>query len=329
MTSLPSIVNADPALSFSDLVRSAWKIFTLHPREASLAVRGFSWTNPAKCARLEECGGAFITGYNAAITAKGAAALRCVVDALERELRGFAAEGAAMGTAIRAAVSFSSPQLRALRRLFEGDFDYLTHVGIGWAMARAPWGTGALRKGLDPIHHWLTYDGQGFHDTYFHHRRVLSGWRQQREGYAARSYDQGVGRCLWFVSGGDVAQATGLIATFAEHRRGDLWSGLGLAMTYAGATDSDDVAAAFAAAASHRAHFAQGIAFACEARAKAGLVPAHTDMAARSVWGVDAHALAHLVRAARRSLPQAEGATPRYQLWRQSIAAALSLPTEG
>jgi hypothetical protein len=327
MATIPSIARPRQVSDFSGLARSIWKVFKLRSSEASFVVRGFYPSRPAKREHLETIGRTFIRGYNAALEAQSASDPRQFVDTVGAELRGFAAEGASMGVAIRSSLSLSQTWLESAIGSFESDFDYLAHVGIGWAMARVPWRARKYRSLLDPIHHWLTDDGRGFHDTYFNHKKVLAGWRRKLTGYSAGPYDQGVGRALWFVAGGEVADAAVLIEALPEERHSDLWSGLGLAMTYAGPADGDEITRAFATAGIHRSHFAQGVAFACEARVKARHVPAYTDLAAWSVWGVSAQALSRLVRDARAQLQDVEGDVPRYELWRRSVAASLSSAT--
>ena len=181
---------------------------------------------------------------------------------------------------------------------------------------------------LDPIHSWLAFDGLGFHDTYFHHTRILAGWRRRGSGYALRAYDQGVGRALWFVAAGSATRAAGLVSGFRASRQSDLWSGLGLAMAYAGPLKAGEIESVCQRAGVHEPSFAQGVAFACEARVLASCVPSHTDVAARAVSGADARILAQLARDTRAGLPGADGDLPQYELWRQAMAAALSRTTE-
>src|SRR5580704_1464041 len=216
MATIPSIARPRQVSDFSGLARSIWKVFKLRSSEASFVVRGFYPSRPAKREHLEMIGRTFIRGYNAALEAQSASDPRQFVDTVGAELRGFAAEGASMGVAIRSSLSLSQTWLESAIGSFESDFDYLAHVGIGWAMARVPWRARKYRSLLDPIHHWLTDDGRGFHDTYFNHKKVLAGWRRKLTGYSAGPYDQGVGRALWFVAGGEVADAAVLIAALPE-----------------------------------------------------------------------------------------------------------------
>lgn len=297
----------------------------LSASEASFEKRGFAAVDPSKRRALEGVGESFIGGYNLALVADRPDDLRQHIDTIAPNRRGFAVEGAAMGCAIADVLRFRGSAFADYVRMYEREFSYLTHVGAGWALARVPWRHARILAPLDPVHCWLAYDGVGFHDTYFYHRRVLAGWRRkQRSSYAARAYDQGVGRALWFVAGGSVDGATALISGFAAARQGDLWSGLGLAIAYAGPADGNEINAAIAAAGAHGVDLAQGVAFACEARALARHIPAHTELAAYAVSGVSADELSNLVRRARSGLPDGDAAAPRYELWRRKVAAAMS-----
>ena len=93
-------------------------------------------------------------------------------------------------------------------------------------------------------------------------------------------------------------------------------------MAYAGPVGSDDIIRAFKSAGANEIHYAQGVAFACEARALAHHVPVFTDQAARTVWGHETDALSKLVCEARDCLPDGDGDPPRYELWRRGVAAA-------
>ncbi len=298
-------------------------LFSLSLDEASFGKRGFTEADPAKRLSLEATGKAFIGGYNAAIAADRLDHALQHVDAVCSAMRGFAVEGAAMGYAVADSLRFRAPLLADYIRALDNEFSYLTHVGVGWAVARVPWRAGRIFALLDPVHHWLAYDGLGFHDAYFHHRRGLTSLRRRRSGYAARAYDQGVGRALWFISGGSTSRATELISGFAAPRRSDLWSGLGLAMAYAGPADANEFGTARHLAGEYGVHFAQGLAFACEARTRARHVPAHTELAAKVATGFGADELSWLVRETRNNLPASSTDPPLYEVWRRNVAFAV------
>ena len=307
-------------------LRPLRRLLRLSLDQALFEARGFAACPSPRRLALEAVGATFIGGYNAALAADTIDEVLRHIAAFAPAQRGFAAEGAAMGVAVADALPFRKPRLDAYLRAVAGEFTYLAHVGAGWALARVPWRRRHILAALDPVHHWLAFDGLGFHDAYFFHRRILAGWRRQRTGYAAKAYDQGVGRALWFVAGACAQEVTRLIAAFPAARQRDLWSGLGLAMAYAGPASPADIVSAHRAADAHAGLFAQGVAFACEARARAGYVPEHTELAARAVSGIDAGSLAQWVRAARARLPADETDPPRYELWRCSVASAL--PTQ-
>jgi hypothetical protein len=298
------------------------KLLSLSQAEALFERRGFPQSNrPAQLA-LETVGRIFIGGYNAALTAHDVSTILQRAGSIPAAERGFAVEGAAMGVAVVDALPFRRPMLPAFIAASKSEFSHLAHVGAGWALARVPWRRNQILSALDPIHRWLAIDGLGFHDTYFYHRHVLTGWRREQSGYAAHAYDQGVGRALWFVSCGSILDAAYLISKLAIIRQDDLWSGLGLAMAYAGPVDNDDVVCALESAGENAASFAQGVAFACEARALARYIPDHTEMAARGVWNKHACEVTKFVREARDCLPKVETDPPRYQAWRESVSRA-------
>jgi hypothetical protein len=300
---------------------------TLSPDQASFDARGFRVVSAVAREALEAVGKTFITGYNTAVRANSLDSVLGIVAGIPAQLRGFAAEGAAMGTAISDAVPFRTPRFPQLMALLDSDFTYLVHVGAGWALARVPWRKRHILPPLNPLYRWLAFDGLGFHDGYFKSSDILSGWRREPFGYAARAYDQGVGRALWFASGGSATWAADRIRQLAAERHGDLFSGLGLAMAYAGPTTSEDVRQAVELAGREGPHLAQGIAFACEARARASHIPANARTAAQ-VIGFEPSALAALVCDARKSLSE-QDEEPRYEAWRRKVSNALAQSTGG
>lgn len=298
------------------------RLFTLSPDEASFARRGFTAADAASREVLEAVGRSFVAGYNTALLARDVGDVEEALAGAPQAMRGFFAEGAAMGVAIADGLSLRRSQLAGYLAVADRDFTYLAHVGAGWALARMPWRRRAILASLDPLHGWLAFDGLGFHDAYFHARRIAAGWRRETQGYAARVYDQGIGRALWFAGGGDVNGAAALIAALDAARHDDLWSGLGLAMAYAGPADAAALGAALDNAGTSQAAYAQGVAFAAEARARARFMPLNTDRAARMVWHCSGDELAERVRRARARLPRVAAGTepPRYELWRADVA---------
>ncbi|RST23149.1 DUF1702 family protein [Streptomyces sp. WAC04770] len=307
------------------------RILTPAPSSTSLEVRGFRRKNPKAQELLETVGRTFLEGYGQIAEAPHSAAAEPRLEAIPREFRGFAYEGAAMACSIMDALPGTKGQrLSGLLAGRGGAHLYMAYVGIGWAMARLPRMLHPDIEETDPLLMWLILDGYGFHQAYFHtdryvraqHRERKLPWPQDRSGYARRAVDQGIGRALWFVGGTDVDAVLALADAFPSARRGDLYSGVGLAATYAGGADADELLRLREGAGEYRPQLLQGSAFAAEARELAGLTVPHTWIATEVLCGMKPHEAAGVCRELR---PDASGRadTPAYETWRQRIAGAI------
>ena len=310
------------------------RILTPSMKEAQLSVRGFHAKSPAARTMLETIGETFLTGYAYAAEARHPAEAEERLERLPWRFRGFAYEGAGMGFAIRDGLPFGG---RHVRRFLEGrakDHVYMVYVGIGWAMARLPrfrWAQ-ASASAADPLLRWLVLDGYGFHQAYFHTDRYVRRQYQEPDfpwpaggpaRYASRVIDQGIGRAIWFVGGADPDVAANLIDAFDESRRPDLYSGAGLAATYAGAVDEAELRAFLRRGRDHLPQIAQGSVFACAARFRAGLVTPHTTLAAGLLCGVTPEQASDLADATMAE-PFGISDVPAYELWRRRIASGLA-----
>lgn len=290
-------------------------LFGIRPEEARFETRGFP-ASPAQ-STLEAAGGAFVEGYNLALTAR-ADAIDAASATRPVHLRGFFAEGAAMGTAIAGLMPPWRDRLPALFDQLGNRYVHLMHVGVGWAVARTPLARRRFVRPLDPLLAWLAVDGRGFHDGYFHASRVATGWRAI-SGPSASVYDQGVGRSLWFSCGADPQRIAATIAILPAERAGDLWAGVGLAAAYAVGVPQD--ALDDLAPGAPRRWLKQGAAFAITAHARAGIPPAQSVAAAERITGLAWPVIVDLVAEAETTARAADRpAIDRYQLWRSLIA---------
>lgn len=308
------------------------RIFGISADEVTFARRGFPADMLGVCERLERAGRAFVIGYNAALRDRGdLPRLSDALAAVHDDLRGFAHEGASMGLALVDQLTLGRSRWREFLAHAAPRHLYLILVGAGWAMARIR----ARRiprfaREVDLVAMPLLWDGYGFHQGFFHagdyvRRRA----RPPLRGYAVRAFDQGLGRSLWFVEGGSPARIAATIGSFDVQRRGDLWSGAGLACAYAGGVDETGVAALVRAANGYRANFAQGVVFAAVARERAGNSDDATAIACRAVCGFDPQRAAAVANEELdRSRAYDDGATPRYESWRRGIAARFMAPRE-
>jgi hypothetical protein len=301
-------------------------LFGIRPDQVRFERRGFAAATPAIRERLESVGTTFLAGYHHALEESRPVPLARRLDEVDVERRGWAYEGAAMALAL---LDRLTPWRRdRVGPFLAGPADphlYMAHVGIGWALARLRRRVEPALVRLDPLLGWLAVDGYGFHEGYFRWRRHLAPGAASPplRGYAARVFDQGLGRSLWFVRGADVEAIATTIEDLEPARHADLYSGVGLACAYAGGADADHVEALRVRAGAARGHLAQGAAFAAQARRRAGNPAPHTETACRILCDRPADAAAAVTDAALDGLA-ADGATPAYEVWRERIRARLS-----
>jgi hypothetical protein len=305
------------------------RILTPNVSATRLDVRGFHEKNPAARELLETIGRTFLNGYAYAAEARTTEDAEERLETVPAQFRGFAYEGAGMAYAVRDGLPFGSS--RHTERFLAGRGDahiYMIYVGIGWAMARLPRFRWPKVTDTDPLLRWLILDGYGFHQAYFHTRRYVAEQYQDpafpwppdhQRWYANRAIDQGIGRALWFINGTDAERVADAIDGFAEDRRSDLYSGAGLAATYAGGVGEEELRLFQQRAGDHRSYLAQACAFAADARVRAGLVVPHTAVATQVFCGATPEEAAR-ISAAVCPDPSVQGDLPAYEVWRRRLA---------
>lgn len=276
--------------------------------------------------RLEKVGAAFVVGYHAAMEDSRLDILVPQLNQVASDFSGFAFEGAAMGLALLDGLTpWRRNRVRMFLRGAGAAHAYMVHVGVGWAFARIPGNIERRLGRLDPLLRWLAVDGYGFHEGFFHWPRYLDGQPVPKRltGYARRAFDQGLGRCLWFIDGGDATRIPQTIARLPPERHGDLWSGVGLAAVYAGEVSQEALQQLRKAAGHFCPRLAQGAAFAAKARLRGGNATAYTRLACEALCGVSAEAAAQISDATWENLP-CDGAQPAYEVWRQRVEERFS-----
>ncbi|WP_158895174.1 DUF1702 family protein [Amycolatopsis anabasis] len=271
---------------------------------------------------LESSARAFLAGLNASFEVREVAELSMRLAAVEREHRGFASEGAGMGCALLDLLTRARG--RRVAELLAGPahaYPHLVHVGVGWAYARLRLRIRDGSPALDPLLRWLAWDGFGFHQGFFHADRVVGAQRVELGlSPAVRAVrDQGLGRSLWFHECAEPEGVALRITEFHPDRHADLWSGIGLAATYAGGADAYELDRLAELSGPCRGHLAQGCAFASKARWTGSVVPAHTDKAAQVLAGVSAAEAAEWTDRALTALGPNPSTLADYQHWRAEI----------
>lgn len=309
-------------------------------RAVTFAARGFPGAGAPAAAWLEAVPQSVICGFEWGVEHRTLWDVERRLETVAPELRGFAYEGAAMAYTVRDAMAGgrgARPGSRTMALLAGpgAPHIFLAYIGIGFAMARLPrvlWRTVLPDLPESPYHptmSWLAVDGYGFDRAYFDTRRVVDEQRVPRPypwagapDYFPRAVDQGIGRALWFIHGALVDQVATAVGAFAEHRRADLWSGVGLAATFAGGASGADLARLRAAGGPYAAEVALGSVFAIKARAYAGHVPEHSRDAAAALTGLPVAAAVTLAdETAVEPGEDGHDGSPAYELWRARIRA--------
>jgi hypothetical protein len=313
--------------------------FVLAPKlsDVTFAERGFPGADSPATPRLEAIPQAVVCGFEWGIAGRDLWEVERRLELVLPEQRGFAYEGAAMAFAVRDAMAGGSGKLTRALLLGPGaPHVLLTYIGIGFAMARLPrplWKkiipdlTGSPYY---PTMTWLAVDGYGFDLAYFHTARYVDEQKvpppypwEGSPDYFPRAVDQGIGRALWFIHGANPAAVVAAVDKFPAERRADLWSGVGLAATFAGGAPAEGLAAVRDAAGEHRAQLGLGVVFAIKARDFAGHVPAHSALAAQHLAGLTV-AEAVAVADSTEAEPAVPGPEPVYEQWRSRIRAQLN-----
>ncbi|MFL6163718.1 MAG: DUF1702 family protein [Jatrophihabitantaceae bacterium] len=305
----------------------------------SFAGRGFPAAGSAAAEQLEAIPQAVVCGFEWAIAGASVADLHRRLRLVDPEHQGFAYEGAAMACTI-----LDSVRGQRTRELLTGPGErhvLLAYIGVGFAMARLP--RPLWRRVLPDLSHsryhptlgWLAVDGYGFDLAYFDSERWVD--RQQipdsypwdgHPEYFPRAVDQGIGRALWFIHGGDCRAAAEAVNRFVPRRRADLWSGLGLAATFAGGAPGAALDLLAQLAGDHRAELAVGSVFAVKARADAGYLPPHTADCALALTGRSVTELTELADRTEQPDGPESSLEPAFEQWRQRIRRTLAAATD-
>lgn len=300
------------------------RFFSISQDEVRFERRGFRTASPATQTRLEEAGLTFLKGYHTAIADRGSLELAARLEEITHERRGFAFEGAAMALAL---LDHMTPWKRDRWHTFvQGPGKphvYMVHVGAGWALARLRRGVEGFLSHIDPLLGWLAVDGYGFHEGYFDWPHSIEEQKVPRRlrGYARRVFDQGLGRSLWFVECGDPIRIRERIAAFPSSRRSDLWSGIGLAATYAGGVGPEALKDILRDAEPYRPHVAQGASFAAKARQLAGNASEATEKACSVFCNLSVEEAARWSDEVQADLPHSDDhLNPSYEAWRRGLA---------
>ncbi|MFX0575238.1 DUF1702 family protein [Nocardia nepalensis] len=301
-------------------------LFAPSPSSVRAVLGSFEQPSAATALELEKVTMHLVGGIDAAVRSSANDELITGLMQVPPRYRGFAFEGAAVGLT---AIDSLSPGRRA-HDLITGpahDYDLTMFVGVGMALAKIPKFRWRKLFPQHPLFRWLAVDGYGFYKAFFQLPRYVRGkhvdthyprWMGERAPLL-RCADQGMGRALWFIGGGAPAGVAELINEFDESRRADLWSGVGIAVTFAGGVEPVDMEQLWTEAGAYRPQVALGAAMVAKIRQQTNSVNEHSEAAAQVFCGHSVAETDVLVDDSLRDLPD-DGSAATYQLWRGRIA---------
>jgi enediyne biosynthesis protein E3 len=203
---------------------------------------------------------------------------------------------------------------------------YMIHVGIGWGYGRLPGNVEKKIQFFDPILRWLIIDGYGFHQAYFKTKKYVYKIEEPKEFekyFSKHVFYQGVGRCLWFIEGADPYKIYDRINTFPEIYKADLWSGVGLACTYAGGGEEKDIKLIKTFSGSFLPHLMQGSAFAAKARERAEIMVPDTEIACKIICNKSVKEAAVICDECLSKIPVDILSEEKYEMWRSLIRSSI------
>jgi hypothetical protein len=219
------------------------RLFKISPSEVSTERRRFIVQCPNKQRRIEAVGSFFLMGYHAALESSHCDQLHDVLNDIPLEYQGFAYEGAAMAVGLLDRLQpWRAPQFDGFLASDQNSYPYLTHVGLGWALARFPGGMHRFCQSIlaakvittEPSSSCsllvcLVLDGYGFHQSYFNWEKYVVAMQEPHflPADCLPIFRQGVGRSLCFVFGMDGDRVAKAIARFPPSSQADLWGGIG------------------------------------------------------------------------------------------------------
>jgi hypothetical protein len=279
---------------------------------------------------------ALLHGYRAALDDDDAERLCARLAELPDLVRGFAYEG--VGAAFTVLDRFLPRRRVRFETVLRGPgapFAPLLHVGAGLALARVSRRIEDETSGLDAEMRWLPLDAYGFERGVFAAESVMGRDDVPRlSAYGRRAFDQGLGRGLWFRTAADLQRIARTIAGLGRERQADVWSGVGLAIAYAGPNTDASLAMLAEAAGPHLPTVRLGIGLAAFMRSDGRNPSPNTERASRVLCGLPAERAAEEARKVVQALRAAEGGPGAvenpYEAFRaglQAVLSAASAPT--
>ncbi len=275
----------------------------VNDKESSFEKRGFLISNEKHRANLENIIRAFLEGYRIAMKhhKDPKKIVKKIENKFDNHLVGFAFEGSGMSFAVMD-VLFPKQHSR-LRKFIENELkhhDFIAAVGAGLAIGKAPFGLRKMEKymrKLDPRMAWCVPDGYAFYKGIFETKKYIDLAQDAPSGfpeYAKNVFDSGLGRAIWWAKCGSPKHIKQTIDAFPKERQAELWSGIGVASTYAGGVEYDYLDELVVFSGDYKVDYLSGIPFSAKMRQKGGNYSEWTEKACQRLLNASIDEVANM-----------------------------------
>ncbi|XLS29693.1 DUF1702 family protein [Flavobacteriaceae bacterium M23B6Z8] len=293
-------------------------LFALPLSEANFKVRGFTKGSSAQN-RLEMVAKTVVSGYNTALETGLSNDLETHTKYVKTELVGFFNEGIGMGLYTLDVFSiFNKNRFWNFIRTKGKHHEYMSYIGAGIASGvffNLPFKR--FVEKADPTSGLLILNGLGFYYAYFKPKKTLQHFyipkSVQKDRFFIECYDNGIGRALWFYNGGIPSEIANTISNFPLERQGAIWSGVGLAATYAGGVSELKIRELKEEAGSFAYMLGEGAVLACHTRDIAGN-PHKTDTTEKILTGANVQSCIAFAAKAKENLQNRRFITGKHSL---------------
>ncbi|MCW3082811.1 MAG: uncharacterized protein JWP12_177 [Bacteroidetes bacterium] len=234
---------------------------------------------------------------------------------LEKEFSSVAYEAVAMTFALKdLADNKTLDRWKLFLTTVEDHHSLSIHIGLGWALAQQNHSPLPWFNLLDKIQRYRVLDGMGYYDGMLRHRqRVKNPYTPENiSGAALQSYDQGIGRSMWYNYLEAPVKISEAIAKFAPARHADLWRGVGIAVAYVGGFDKKLLDTVFAEAKQFQTQLSSGAALAARTRMQTHTLTQDLELICTTWCNASAEDTMQLTERAFTSAANAENV---YQTW--------------
>lgn len=222
------------------------------------------------------------------------------VNELEIRWRSVAAEGTSMGLAILDLVLGKKTRWSHFKQQIHQCYTPAIYLGRGMALGLIKPRCQFHQDVQESLFSWLTVDGMGFSQALLHHMHKIGkspGLLPLHDCDAPTHqsiFDQGIGRFLWINHGNELPILVSIINKQEKHRLADLWSGVGVAATFLGSVDKENMQYLKQEAGVYASDLAVGASLACRVRLADGSRMPHLNDVIETLCGVNAQECAEM-----------------------------------